>query len=163
MNYYIFRHGQTYATWNQVPYADTIYSADIIPEGFEAIKKIGGYLKNVESDKNFSSEFKRCRETVEIISNITEKRFEFDKRINEDVEGDKNVFINRVKSFIEETKTKCYQNIIICTHGAVISAIKYLVLTGKLENFQLADFPPPGVLLIIRGKTLEELDFNHLQ
>lgn len=160
--FYIFRHGHTYATWNKMPYGETVYSANIIPQGFESIKKIGEYLRTIPSDFNISSEFKRCRETVKIISEITGKKFEFDKRLNEDIEQDKNIFIKRVKSFLDDTKKKHYQNILICSHGAVLSAIKYLVLTGKVNEVQLNDFPAPGIILVIKGKTLKELDFNLL-
>lgn len=160
--FYIFRHGQTYATWNRIPYGETVYSADIIPQGIESIKKIGKYLKDIESDYNVSSEFKRCRETVEIISKITGEEFKFDKRLNENIEEDKNMFIKRVKSFVDETKKKNFQNIVICTHGAVISVIKYLILTGKTTNIKLADFPPPGVLLVIKERMLKEMNFNKL-
>src|SRR3989337_3356148 len=96
--FYILRHGHTYASWNRIPYGETLYSADIIQQGIKSIKKIGKYLKNIESDYNVSSEFKRCRQTVEIISKISGGKFEFDARLNEDVEEDKNLFIKRVKS-----------------------------------------------------------------
>jgi len=124
---------------------------------------MGTYLCNIPSDYHVCSEFLRCRQTAAIISNITGKAFVFDKRLNEyspEIQESFESFQNRVQAFFNDLQTKPYHNILICAHGSVIAAIKNLILADNFEESQLNDFPKTGMLLTIKNKKVEEVDFN---
>ncbi len=169
-NYYILRHGETFATSTKTNYGNDFLTADIIPEGIPSIIKIGEFLRNVKSDYNISSKIKRCIETSKIVSDITGFKFSYDERLNDalfDLKTQHLItepfenFNKRINSFYEEIQGKNYKNIVICTHGCVIAALKSLILENKLEEIDLLKFPKPGVLTIIRdNKKIEEIDFN---
>ena len=167
-NYYVFRHAL--ATHSVSGYGKDIVSAHILPEGIPPIEKLAQYIKsnNIESDYNVSSEFTRCQETTQIITNITGKIFTTDSRLNE-YSAEENysnesftVFRDRILSFlmdVEQDDTK--KTICICTHGAVIAGIKNILLNGRFSEDLLHDFPPTGVLLATsQNGTLEEHNFN---
>lgn len=159
--FYIFRHGHTNATLTGTHYDEiSKWTADIVPETVNLIKNIAEYLKKFKFDYSVSSEFTRCRNTVNIISKITKQKFEFDNRLNEDIEDDKDKFISRVSNFYNEIILRDYNNVAICTHGAVLAALKYLLLTGYVNSVQLNDFPPPGTIWVIKNKDFKEVVFK---
>ncbi len=157
-NFYLFRHGL--ATHSLDGYGDKIITAAILPEAILPIQRMGTYLCDIPSDFNVSSEFLRCRQTTQIVSDITKKQFLFDSRLNEYYNESFDEFSTRVKSFLQEIEQKNYQDILVCTHGAVIAALKRLILANHLEVSQLNDFPKTGMLLCIKNKNIEEIDFN---
>jgi len=159
-SFYIFRHGETHATWTKTPYGEAVVSAEIIVEGIPAIKNTANYLKQVPSSFNASSELLRCRQTVEIVSEATGKIFVFDRRLNELINESFDVFKNRVMDFLKEIEIKNYENILVCTHGAVIAALKHLITKKRVEASELSDFPEPGVLTLIKDKKVQEINFN---
>lgn len=162
MTIYIFRHGETRETKLGIPYADNVYDSNILTEGKDAIREIGKYLKNIKTDANWASEFKRVKQTVEIVEEISGKKFRFDKRLNEfldKAEGETFFHLKkRVENLLADIKKK--KAIAICTHGAVIAAVKNLVLGEFIKKEQIYDFPRPGILWIIKENSLEEKDFN---
>lgn len=158
--YYIFRHGETYASKNNVDYGLTQYSAEILPEGIGAVRLIGEYLKSVSSDKNLTSELLRCVQTSNIIAKISGKKFEKYPLLNEYLENSFSEFRARVKRLVEEFETESGRTYLLCTHGAVISALKYLLTEGKYEEQNLMDYPKTGTLLIITENQVDLLDFN---
>lgn len=171
MNYYIFRHGETFATRDNVEYGKHVIDATILPEGIPVTKRLADYLKNIETDFNVRSEFLRVAQTAEIITNVTGKEFVTDERLNDTLVAPKkflNVFprtesrqnfIDRVSSFVSELQTKSYQTVLIGTHGGVIAALKHIITKGEFTYDQIMDFPNPGVLTVIKD-TIEEIDFN---
>ncbi len=159
--FYLFRHGL--ATHSTHGYGDKIITAEILPEGILPIKRMAMFLKTIPSDFQVCSEFIRCRQTAEIVTNIAGKRFMFDGAINEyapELKEPFNNFQNRVKHFLKDLQQKPFQNIVICTHGAVIAAIKHLIVDGYFREKDLLNFPPCGALLIIEAKTVKQIDFN---
>ncbi len=158
--YYIFRHGETFATKGHFGYGLNIYSASILDTGIPTIEKLAEYLKDIPSDYNVCSEFKRCRQTVAIVEKTTGKKFEYDAHLNEYILEPIWRFRKRVRHFIEDCEDKNYETVMICTHGAVMAALKHLLTTHKFKLRNLIDYPKPGILMIIEDGKLTEVNFN---
>lgn len=159
--YYIFRHAQTFASKYFVDYEGDNFSTPILHEGKEAILKMANYLKDIPSDFNVSSPYLRCKQTVEIISQVTGKEFIFDDRIGEYYQIEYPDFRARVVDFLEELKKKNYQSVVICTHGAVISVLMHLLFDKIPEqNIPFNEYKKTGVLVIIKDGNFQEIDFN---
>jgi broad specificity phosphatase PhoE len=165
--FYLFRHGETFVTRGQnlwyypkflpttaFSYGAQIYTASILDEGKPTLRKMGQYLKKIPTKFNASSQFRRCRQTVQIITQESGKEFSFDKRLNELVLETPWGFRRRVLNFLAEIESENYQSVAICTHAAVLALITSH-LTGKF-----APFPKPGVLIIIKDKKSFAIDFN---
>ncbi len=165
--YYLFRHGDTFVTKGQrvwyypkfIPetafsYGSKVFSASILDEAKPTIQKLAEYLKEMPTQFNASSQFRRCRQTVQIIEKETKKEFIFDKRLNEFVFETPWTFRHRVRSFLQELEEKSFQSVAICTHGAVIALIAS-ILSGEKVGF-----PKPGVLVIIKNGEITYKDFN---
>lgn len=167
--FYIFRHGNTKNTEGVSSFIKHL-SLDgggprdlpILPKGKDALEKIGKYLKDIPTESNYTSPYLRCKESSKIVSDVSGKTFEEDERIRELTRSIKGFvgFKGRVKNFLKEIEDKNYSAVTICTHGAVIAAIKHLITSGKFYYFQGIDFPAPGNLMIIKGKKVEILNFN---
>lgn len=159
--FYIFRHGETFVTkQNKFWYGRRVFSAPILEEGKPAIHRLGQYLKNIPTDINYCSPYKRCRQTAEIITEESGKGFIFDKRLGEFFWEPFGHFKRRVKRLLAEVEQQGYQSVAICTHGAVIAALVKLIRKGDLEPGEEFHYPKPGILLIVDGKELKEVDFN---
>ena len=158
--YYIFRHGETKYSKYGLPYPSDSRTIEVLPEGIPAIKKIGEYLKEIESDYNVVSEFERCQTTIKIVSEITGKKFEKESRLNEFERESFDDFKKRVKSFIDEIEVKKYKSVVICTHGAVVAALKNLLINNSLKIINLPFYPKTGVILRIEGNKTEEINFR---
>jgi len=158
--YYIFRHGQTLNSKYHLPYQKNNRLVKILPDSIPSLERMAKYLKNISSDKNVSSEYLRCQQTTKIITKIMGVKFKKDSRLNEFGGETFLDFTNRIKNFLEEVEKKEYQTVIICTHGAVISTIKNLLIKGRMKRRELPFFPKPGILLYIESKKVEKIDFN---
>lgn len=160
--FYIFRHGETDRTKNNIPYPlDTNDSVPILEEGKPVIRKLANYLKDCPTDIYYRSHFLRCKQTADIITEITGKVFVEDDRIYDHQPGEGFDHLHeRVLSFYNFVNESNHQSIAVCTHGEVISGLKFLATTGKFLPEQQGDFPRPGILLIIKDKKVEEIDFN---
>ena len=158
--FYLFRHGL--ATHSHFGYGDKIVTAEILPVGIPPIERMATFLKDIPSDYNVSSEFLRCQQTTKIISDITKKQFVRDPRLNEYYNESFGEFRTRVKSFLQEIEAKPYKDIIICTHAAVIAALKNLITNNSFYIFQQFTYPKTGVLMIIKNNNIEKMDFNKL-
>lgn len=160
--FYIFRHGETFATKAGTGYGDQILTAGILEEGRPTIEKMARYLKNIPTDYNVSSEINRCKQTSEIVSKITGKQFVFDERLNEVyMETFQNV-TDRLNSLLSEIKAQNYNRILICTHGAIIGTLLGFFTDQKFEEQDLFNFPPPGVLTIVKENQIEQINFNQV-
>lgn len=157
--YYIFRHGETFATKANKWYWHKLYSAQILDEGKPAIIKLAQFLKKIPTDYNVCSPFLRCRQTADIVSNITGKKFEFDSRIREYELEFPIYFKRRVMNFLLEMESSNKQNIIICTHALVIELIIQYLTEGKISLKNRLKAPLPGVLTIIQNRKLKEFSF----
>lgn len=165
-DFYIFRHGNTVRTDNIFlkffGHTSDSSKLEILPKAKYALEKIGGFLKDVKTDINFSSPYLRCLQSVEIVTKVSGKKFRIDERLHEferDGETTKSLE-ERVRSFLEDVKKKNYSSVSICTHGAVIGAIKHLVTENKFQTFDIFNYPDPGNLIVIKDKKIEEIDFN---
>ena len=156
--FYLVRHGL--ATFSLHGYGKRKLTAPLLPEGITAIKKLAVELKNVGESANISSEIIRCRETSAIIAEITGKEFSFDKRLNEEYHETIKEIRDRVQSLLDEVVALPQSNIILCTHGAIIAAIKNLLIKNKFVTSQQHDFPQTGELVIINDKTVNTINFN---
>lgn len=157
--FYIFRHGL--ATHSQDGYGDKILTAEILPEGIPAIQRLATYLETITTDYNVSSQLIRCRQTAEIVTAVTGKQFMFDKRLNELLDEESCAQLRqRVSDFAQEIKNSVYESILICTHGAVIAALRHLIVDGRFSGEDLGDFTEPGELLIIDKSQVEIKNFN---
>lgn len=160
-NYYIFRHGQTWATKLKRWYWHTLYSAPILEEGKPAIKRLANYLKDIPTDYNVCSPFLRCRQTAEIVSKITGKKFDLDRRIREYEFFEIPYFLKkRVVSFLIQMENSPHENILICTHAVIIQMMIQFLTSGKISLRDRIEAPVPGVLTIIENKKLKQLNFN---
>jgi broad specificity phosphatase PhoE len=160
--YYIFRHGETFATKKGRGYGMRIFSAPILPEAGVPLQKMGEYLKSVDTDFQVSSALLRCRQTADIITTETGKTFVFDKRLNEYFLETFGHLRKRLQEVLTEIDKNDYKNIVICTHGACI-AMLISILTARHEKptaFNLFRYPPPGVLTIINNNNVQEINFN---
>jgi broad specificity phosphatase PhoE len=156
--FYIFRHGL--ATHSTVGYGNEILSAQLLPEGYPAIEKLAEYLKNIHTDAFFSSEILRCKQTAEIIAQKTGKQFVADSRLNEFYTESFEDFCKRVQSFVDKVTTMPANSVAICTHGAVLAAMKHLILEGEFLQRDELDFPPPSGMVVIKDGKAETIRFE---
>lgn len=165
MKLYIFRHGATYEALHNIAYTvDSRINADILENQKSAIEKLAFYLKDIPSDVHITSPFKRCLQTVEIVTNITGKEFEKDPLLGEYMEESETFeeMAARVKTFYRQILTTNHQDLLICTHGAIIAGLKSMFEIGDYPLHRLTDYPISGTLLILdfEEKTSRLIDFN---
>lgn len=170
MTYYIFRHGETFVTkrgktgygLGVFAYGFKIYSAPILEEGKPALYKMGEFLKGKPMDAGFSSPLLRCKQTADIITEVTGQEFIFDKRLREFFMESFGSLIGRLQSLLKEIDEKNYESVAICTHAGVIAALISMIIYDKKvpSQFDLLHYPMPGVLTIITDKNLQEINFN---
>lgn len=163
MKLYIFRHGMTFQTKNNIDYTPQNYlTSPILPEGIPAIESIGRFLKSVKTDVNYTSPVLRCIQTVEIVSEISGKNFLPNDRLTEFATWAETFdkFRNRAKEFISYLGNQKVETVSVCTHGALISALKHLFINNEYDFKDLTDYPLPGIVTIINDNNLEEIDFT---
>ncbi len=160
--FYIFRHGETFATKAGKGYGMRVFSAPLLPEATGALERMGEYLKSIDTDFNVSSAVRRCRETVAIISTVSGKEFFFDKRLNEFFLESVGHLEKRLQRLLDDIEKNAYKRVLICTHGACLSLLITLLSIKKDHHtsYNLFQYPPPGVLTIIIGNTIQEVNFN---
>jgi len=159
-SYYIFRHGETFSTRDGTPYGERQFEAEILPQGVPAIKRLAEKLKDRHFDYYYTSELLRCLQTSQIVASVLGVEFEKNKLLNEMLEPGFVEFRNRVKTLVAKMEEEEYKAYLLCTHGAVISALKHLLVFGKYEEENLLDYPIPGTLMVINRSGSEILDFN---
>lgn len=157
---YIFRHGQTSATKNNRPYGWKIVHANILDEGKPALRRMANYLREIPSQQQFSSQFKRCQQTVTIIEEVTRKQFSFDKRLNELMIETFGHFKRRIRTFLQDIEKSEDQTVFICTHGGVIAGLTSFLSKGDFRREDVFYYPPPGVLIHCYQGKVELIDFN---
>jgi len=163
MKLYIIRHGETFQTKNNIAYTPENWrTSPILPEGIPAIEAQAKYLKEVETDANYTSPIERCIQTVEIVSGFAGKNFLPNELLTEYAEWEESFesLRERGQKFIKYLEEQHIESTVICTHGGIISAIKYLLVYGKYELKNLTDYPAPGIMTIIDGGKFEEINFN---
>lgn len=164
--FYIFRHGDTKDSGSLLAkifgHRGDSHIFPILSEGMPALEKIGRFLKNISTDADFCSPYLRCVDSAGIVGSVANKKYRPDERIRElEKNGEKFTgFKKRVSDFINEIEKRNYSAVSICTHGAVIAAIKHLKTNGKFFFFQVLDFPTPGNLVIIKNGKVKDIDFN---
>jgi len=157
-NIYLVRHGlSTLSKWG---YGKRKLTADLLPQGEIAVRKIARYLKGVPASYNASSDLARCRQTTEIISRITGKSFYYDKRLTDFHHETFTDFKKRISGFLEDISSVNKKNVIICTHAAVIAAMKHFITENKFIYKDRFDYPKEGELVIIKSKEYKKINFN---
>jgi broad specificity phosphatase PhoE len=147
--WYIFRHGL--ATHSKNGYGDRILTAEVLPEGIPAVRRLGEHMKNLPYDYGVRSEFLRCEQTAAIVTEITGRTFVTDARLNEQYQESFEQVRERVRSFVEEMSQTPYQYIWVCTHGIVISALKNFLTIGEFSQENALQYTQPGELMVING------------
>ena len=167
-DFYIFRHGDTIDSGSLLTkifgHKRDSHALPILPKGVPALEKIGEFLKSIPTDADFCSPYLRCMDSAKIVGDIAGKIYQSDERIQE-LEGNGEGFPSfkkRVVDFFNEIDKKNYSTVSICTHGAVIAAIKHLKTSGKFFFFQVLDFPNPGNLIIIKNRKTSTINFNKM-
>lgn len=156
---YLFRHGL--ATKNTNGYGDQIKSAQLLPEGVQQAAKIGEYLKQINPDAFYSSEYLRCTQTATIVSNIIHYPFIKDHRLNEFDEITFPKFVKQIQSFLTEISQKHNQIVFICSHAGTFAIFKKLLFQEVLTKEDvITNNPATGVLQIIENNTIKEIDLN---
>lgn len=159
MTFYILRHGM--AVHPNVGYGANVLSAELLPEGIPPIRRLAQYLRLVPTDYQVCSEVLRCRQTAALVTEATGREFVIDPRLKEYYQETFDELSRRAKSFCDEIQPSGYQNVLICTHGSVIAALKHYLIDGHFERRQETDYTQTGQLLIIHDdKSVEVLDFN---
>ena len=167
-DFYIFRHGDTVRTGSIVikffGYIRDSHHIKILPKAVPALERVGKFLKDIHTDINFRSPYLRCDESTKIVGTISGKKYLVDDRIRElEHNGESfSSFKGRVNSFLSEIQEKNYSAVSICTHGAVMAAIKHLTTTGSFHFYQVFDYPPPGQMIIIKNRKLSQINFNSI-
>lgn len=163
---YIFRHGDTVESGSLIAkifgYRGNSHSMPILPLAVPALEKIGNYLKNVPTDADYCSPYLRCVDSAKIVGSTAGKIYKADERLREFRENGEmfSSFKQRVTDFLHEIDKKGYSAVSICTHGAVIAALKHLVTNRNFYFFEVLDFPKPGNLIIIKDGKIKAIDFN---
>jgi len=159
--YYIFRHGETFATKRYRGfYGWRVLSAPILAEGIPTIERIGTFLKTKPADFYVTSKLLRCVQTAKIVGDKSGVEFVLDKRLNEYFLETFGHFRRRMESFIFDMSKENYKNIVVCTHGAGIAALTHLLTEQSFQLSNILNYPSPGVLTIIKEKKIEKIDFN---
>lgn len=163
MNTFIlFRHGL--ATNSLQGYGNQIISAQLLPEAIPSIQRMAIFLKEIKTDSHFVSPIRRCQETVAIITSVTDKKFITDPRLTEfqgEIPGETILDLrDRSQSFLKDIKQNIDQTTLVCSHGAVIAALKYLILTNNFVEADQYDYPATGEIWIIHDQKVESFDFN---
>ena len=159
---YVFRHGETYFTKNNLPYGKDVYKAEILAEGIPVVKKLAIHLTDKKIELFYSSPFKRCVQTSKIVSGIVGLDFKKDYRLSEFIYEKDNLedVRSRILNFLEEIEKLKSHTIAICTHGEIISGIIKLVTKGGYEESDMHAYPNPGILVEIKDKEAKYTDFN---
>jgi len=158
--FYLFRHGQTYYSKNEIPYGTNEHTADILDEARPPIEQIGQFLSTVPIDTAFRSELRRCEQTAHIIESTVQFRFTPTPLCNEFMEDSFEAFYKRMQTLTEMLEKASGDGIAVCTHGAVIAALKKMLLGQEFGAHDLMYYPKTGVVVKVSEGKLLELDFN---
>jgi broad specificity phosphatase PhoE len=142
-------------------YGSRVLTAELLPEGIPPIERLARYLEHVPSEYQACSEVLRCRQTAAIVTAATGKPFIIDPRLREYHQETFEQLAERVKSFCDDLLAANYRDAMICTHGAVIAAMKHYLTDGVIDRRHETDYTQTGQLLIIHDdKTTSVIDFN---
>lgn len=158
--FYIFRHGQTYYSKNEIPYGENERTAHILPESRNSIEKIGEYLKSIPELVAYRSEFLRCQETAKIIESKNDFKFIQTPLLNEFTENEFPQFLARMKEARSFLLNLSAEHIAICTHGAVVAALQKLLVNQEFHAHELMYYPKTGVIVKVDGEHVTSIDLN---
>lgn len=158
--FYLFRHGETRFSKSDTPYGAHEHTAEILPEAVGAIERIAHYLKDRQIDYAIRSEFLRCRQTAAIIESLTNLSFISEPQLNEFTETQFDQFHKRMVKLATTLQEDHHQSFAICTHGAVIAALRRLLLGKTFHAHDLMYYPKTGQVLKVSEAKEEELSFR---
>ncbi|MBI4039114.1 histidine phosphatase family protein [Candidatus Daviesbacteria bacterium] len=164
--YYLFRHGHTKVTNEQaetslpIHYDETNLTAPILSEGVQVLERMGRFLGHEDIDGWFSSPLLRCKQTCEVISAVTGKKFEFAEGLAEDETQTLEQKEQRLTDFLASLAGVNYQSVAICTHGTNLSILVNLLSKAKRFTDPSKEFPKPGIIIVIIDGNINEVNFN---
>jgi broad specificity phosphatase PhoE len=159
-HWYIFRHGL--ATHSKNGYGDQILTAQVLPEGRPPIERLGVYMQAMPYEVGYRSEFLRCQQTAQIVSDATGNPFTPDARLNEMYQETFENVQERVSAFVADVNASPHTHIWVCTHGIVIAALRHYILDGEFHRAQENDYTQTGELLLIANGKDEVLNFREV-
>lgn len=161
---YIFRHGETRVSKYGGFYLN-YFSAQLLPEAKKPLERMGKYIQKLPQGKHFMSPMTRCQQTVEIVTNGTQRKFFIDTRLQEYGRELPWTFVKRVKSFLSDVNKLPDEHIYICTHGVVITALVNLLAFNKFGAKELMESVirpiKPAVFVTIKGTEIQTISFRN--
>jgi broad specificity phosphatase PhoE len=157
-HWYIFRHGL--ATHSKQGYGDRILTAEVLPEGIPPIQRLGVFMTTLPCDAAYRSEFLRCQQTAQIVTERTGIHFSPDTRLNEQYQENFSAVHDRVAAFVDEMSASQHTHIWVCTHGIIIAALRHFILDGRFVQSMENDYTQPGELLILADGHDEVVNFR---
>ncbi len=162
--FYLFRHAETKKEGEHYTKEDII-SAQILKEGVPPIKRMAKFLKNCPIDAWYVSEYLRCQQTADIISSITKTKFTKDKRLGEFhpryLPEPFYRFRKRIADFLKMILKSNHHDIVICTHGAVVSGFKHFLTGKEFKRNNIYDDLDTGVITIVKNNSVEVINFSN--
>ncbi|MBE2271498.1 MAG: histidine phosphatase family protein [Anaerolinea sp.] len=155
--WFIFRHGL--ATRSKTGYGDQILTAEVLPEGIPPVRTLAAHLRDKPYDFGACSELIRCQQTAGIVTEITGRTFVTDGRLNEQIKESYDSVRARVRDFVTEIGASPHEHVWICTHGAIIAALKHYLTKGDESRINEMDYIQPGELLVIKEGQAEVIRF----
>ena len=153
MKWYLFRHGYTFFSKTHIPYGPLfVHRASLLPEGRRHAKQMGQELKSKSIDALYSSPYKRCQQTAEIVGQIIQKSVIFDDRLGEQmITSRKETFaqmVARLKAFTDDVKKTNQSAVAVCSHGWPLGILIALLRKGSATKADLKN-PPTGEIVEI--------------
>ena len=146
--FYLFRHGL--ATHSLTGYGDQILTANLLPEAYPTVHRLGVFLAQYTFDQCLSSPIPRCQQTTEVVSEHIGQSFVTDTRLTEYWPEVFAPFHARLTDLVNELQRSQARHIAICTHGSVIAGLQHLLRGEPFTETEINDFPEPAGLLIIK-------------
>jgi broad specificity phosphatase PhoE len=146
--FYLFRHGL--ATHSTTGYGDQILTANLLPEAYPTVHRLGVFLTQFTFDRCLTSPIPRCLQTTAVVSEHIQQPFVIDERLTEYWPEIFEPFHARLTDLVDELHHDQASHIAICTHGSVIAGLQHLLRDEPFTETAINDFPEPAGLLIIK-------------
>jgi len=165
MNYYLFRHAETENSKYLLPYPEGGgKNIEILPSSISVIQRLSEYLSAKHINAFYTSPFKRCLQTAEIVEKTIKIKALVDDRLGEELVSHNQETFGQLKTritrFLEDLKSQNYTAVAICSHGWPLACLIALITKGDVNEKDFKDYPRPGVLACLENQKLKEIDFR---
>ncbi len=164
--FYLFRHGL--ARLPGQDYGDEIFSAELVPEGIPPIERMGKFLAHEMIEACFTSPFRRCLQTAEILKQAGVREFKTEERLKEygpdqehNLHENFDQFMIRMHDVANFIRGLEAAKIALCTHGSVVACLARLLADREFTLDNLHEFPNPGEIKILTPRGVEYRDFRN--